>query len=550
MNLQIKIEASSAQAAQSIQGLSLSFAALGASITNAGKSLDRFSKQAKRFGSDFTRNITAPIAALAGLGLKKIFDEAVDSRGSAAMNEFAVSVQRLKKSFDELLITIGLQFAPVATAIANSFNNLIRIYQSLDAETKKLITNFALGAAAIGPLVLAFSAFLSIGGKILIALGGLVKVFGSLVGVLTSPVSIIIALGVSLAGLVNIFIKLRQTGSEWGEAFMQVLFLVSATFSKYITGTILDGVGLITQGLSKLFGLFDKDLAEAMNGATETIRGWSAGLDSTFDQAKTEIDSQLSSIGSSAGDAFTFGFSTKIGEAVNSFKEQFSNLTEGGEGGNVFTKFDERVKETSDALKANLASGLSDAMIDFAEGTESAGRAFEKFAQSFLRQIAKMIIQAQILRILQSSMPGLFPGAAAATAPVTAATGGYISGPGTGTSDSIPARLSNGEYVVRAAAVKKYGVDFFHNLNRMKNSGFSRKSRGGIPGFADGGLVSSPGQAPQVVIQNSGTPKEATSTNFDPSTGVTTVILDDISRNGPIAKSIQNNFGVKRGNFR
>jgi len=36
------------------------------------------------------------------------------------------------------------------------------------------------------------------------------------------------------------------------------------------------------------------------------------------------------------------------------------------------------------------------------------------------------------------------------------ATGGFISGPGTGTSDSIPARLSDGEYVINAAATKRY----------------------------------------------------------------------------------------------
>lgn len=40
---------------------------------------------------------------------------------------------------------------------------------------------------------------------------------------------------------------------------------------------------------------------------------------------------------------------------------------------------------------------------------------------------------------------------------VKAATGGKVSGPGTGRSDSVPALLSNGEYVVNAAASKKYG---------------------------------------------------------------------------------------------
>lgn len=52
---------------------------------------------------------------------------------------------------------------------------------------------------------------------------------------------------------------------------------------------------------------------------------------------------------------------------------------------------------------------------------------------------------------------------------VTVATGGRISGPGTGTSDSIPAWLSNGEAVLKASSLRKldakYGRGFFNTLN-------------------------------------------------------------------------------------
>lgn len=48
------------------------------------------------------------------------------------------------------------------------------------------------------------------------------------------------------------------------------------------------------------------------------------------------------------------------------------------------------------------------------------------------------------------------------------ATGGYISGPGTSTSDSIPTMLSNGEYVLNASSVDAIGVD---NLNRINAAG-------------------------------------------------------------------------------
>jgi hypothetical protein len=48
------------------------------------------------------------------------------------------------------------------------------------------------------------------------------------------------------------------------------------------------------------------------------------------------------------------------------------------------------------------------------------------------------------------------------------AQGGMVHGPGNGKSDSIDARLSNGEYVVQADAVRKYGQSFLDNVNAQK----------------------------------------------------------------------------------
>lgn len=59
------------------------------------------------------------------------------------------------------------------------------------------------------------------------------------------------------------------------------------------------------------------------------------------------------------------------------------------------------------------------------------------------------------------------------------ATGGYISGPGTGTSDSIMAMLSNGEYVINAATTKRW-LPFLEQINA---------NDGRLPAFANGGLV-------------------------------------------------------------
>jgi TP901 family phage tail tape measure protein len=53
----------------------------------------------------------------------------------------------------------------------------------------------------------------------------------------------------------------------------------------------------------------------------------------------------------------------------------------------------------------------------------------------------------------------------AAAAATKKASGGYVAGPGTATSDSIPAMLSDGEYVIRAASVQKYGRHTFDRMN-------------------------------------------------------------------------------------
>jgi hypothetical protein len=76
-----------------------------------------------------------------------------------------------------------------------------------------------------------------------------------------------------------------------------------------------------------------------------------------------------------------------------------------------------------------------------------------------------------------------------ATAGLGFASGGYVRGPGTGTSDSIPARLSHGEYVIKATAVKKYGVEFFNALNGARMPTLRRPTVAGLPAFASGGLV-------------------------------------------------------------
>ena len=82
------------------------------------------------------------------------------------------------------------------------------------------------------------------------------------------------------------------------------------------------------------------------------------------------------------------------------------------------------------------------------------------------------------------------------------AGGGPISGPGTWTSDSIPAMLSNGEYVVKSSSVAKYGQGMMDAINAGKyaKGGPVGYMNGGAVGFAEGGAVSGTSAFVNVIV--------------------------------------------------
>jgi lambda family phage tail tape measure protein len=97
------------------------------------------------------------------------------------------------------------------------------------------------------------------------------------------------------------------------------------------------------------------------------------------------------------------------------------------------------------------------------------------FTESIIADFAKIALKAAEQQVFSSVMSGvsMFSTGGAVG---SYADGGSIVGAGTGTSDSIPAMLSNGEYVLQASAVKKYGS----LLDAMNN---------GTAHFASGGAV-------------------------------------------------------------
>lgn len=162
-----------------------------------------------------------------------------------------------------------------------------------------------------------------------------------------------------------------------------------------------------------------------------------------------------------------------------------------------------RLKQT---IQDSLMGGLNKLFDSLIEGTASAKDAFRAFALDVvnsIRKVAQELLIQQMFRALfaggDSSWGSAFSrliGGGGQNVPAAAgfADGGYISGPGTATSDSIPAMLSNGEYVIRAAAVQSLGVGLLDMLNRhgsLHPVMANKYALGGIQKYADGGLVGS-----------------------------------------------------------
>jgi len=132
-------------------------------------------------------------------------------------------------------------------------------------------------------------------------------------------------------------------------------------------------------------------------------------------------------------------------------------------------------KSQSLILELSQAEIKLNLTVDSARLTKSIQSAVDSVGEVVipLRGVLGQELLDSISRVISSSIQKVGGFATGTNAP--------IMGPGTKTSDSILARLSRGEFVIRADAVSRYGSDFFAALNNMS-----------LPRFAQGGFVSIP----------------------------------------------------------
>lgn len=189
-------------------------------------------------------------------------------------------------------------------------------------------------------------------------------------------------------------------------------------------------------------------------------------------------------------------------------------------------------QERMNELRSATAGFLTDLRTGLKEGKSLA----DSFADAVGNLTEKMIemLQNELLMQLFKGMSGFSAGGSVGRGGGSIglyASGGAIRGPGTGTSDSVPAMLSNGEFVVRASEAKKHGA-----LLEAINSG-----RLHLPRFATGGPVNMPrissgggdtGSLSVQVVNQTGTPASgrAEVTRGVNGDAVVRVVLDAVKR--------------------
>tara|TARA_R110000803_G_scaffold178160_1_gene240561 strand:+ start:163 stop:2091 length:1929 start_codon:yes stop_codon:yes gene_type:complete len=255
----------------------------------------------------------------------------------------------------------------------------------------------------------------------------------------------------------------------------------------------IDGAKLLEMNaqlkLQKELGI--QNLVDAAEGNLKTLE---ASLRSDSKLSADQIDKVLTGA-KSAADVRTP--TERSADSLDAIKKDIAFIGQGGkikvdgsrDGGGTMGKDFLKGLQTSIDESMTFAKAASKTFTDtnFIKGIGTLGIVGDRLAESItpIKQMAETLpgilgtgltklttaIEGITGKIKQPPVPGVEP--------ENAATGGYISGPGSGTSDSIPARLSDGEYVINASAT------------RRNKSLLDKINSGGPVGYAAGGAVTS-----------------------------------------------------------
>lgn len=545
-------------------------------ITDLASALDTDLQSATMTVAKALESPAEAIGSLGRIGIKFTEDEkklidALVKTGQTAEAQ-SIILDKLKGKFDGVALAVSNTAFGSLVKLKNSFANLAeviggRLFNMLEPMIEKL-TNIFQSLQKTSPEVLDFAikvgALASALGPASIALAAFLANITLILNPITLGVGAIVAITSALDKLAEKF----EFVSRILSAFNTITFALVTTFNS----------------LALALTAVPRILLE-IGSATEKITGKSLGLENLRDSlsnVQKDIIENIKTTASITSNEFKNIFKGEKRDVISP-NDLFSNVNKFFDdakklGETTGQKFSEGVKigavseeyDINAALKARdemddeinrvklnamkltetgeiFSNSFTNAFSDIASGAKSLGDSFKDLGRSIVNSLFNAAIQGAFTKLFQN-LGGIFTvGGVAQGAPNLTghAEGGYISGAGTGTSDSILSRLSNGEYVINAASTKLFRpvLDYINNTKK----GFFPKSRFGMPAFAGGGEVSGNSGVTVNVINNSSQPVNArANTRFDGRQIIIDTFLEDARVNGPMSQSIQNVYGVRR----
>lgn len=258
-----------------------------------------------------------------------------------------------------------------------------------------------------------------------------------------------------------------------------------------------------------------KELMSTFGADPNSIKAYIDAIKTTVTDAMAEIDQAMATAGEDQaaginGLAKVLGMSPEAikdemaekNETLQEFADNYKErLKDAGEAETNQVKNTQKWKDAVVGYWQEAGQSMGEAFNSILTGTKSAGAALGDFVKTIFQNAMKMATKWLGLFAIYSivgspklaarwagySMFGFDFGDKVKGKFGFAASGGYISGPGTGTSDSIPMMLSNGEYVITSQAVNRIGRDNLDAINagRVPDMG----SSGGVTAISGGNVT-------------------------------------------------------------
>ncbi|MET3450098.1 phage tail tape measure protein [Curtobacterium sp. 1544] len=225
-----------------------------------------------------------------------------------------------------------------------------------------------------------------------------------------------------------------------------------------------------------------KDNGTSLDVTTEKGRANEAALDAIAQAAQNNAAALLKQTGSQdqATSAMESGRNSLIaalgqynitGQAAEDYADKILGTPDSW--ATLFTNNAGAASASASAYKAQL-----DALPTAKRTQINAATAAAKTAVQSVIDVVNNLPSSKTITITTNRVT---TGTADNTVGIFKAGGGHVRGPGSETSDSIPAMLSDNEYVIKASSVRKYGTGFLDRVNagRYANGGQVRKYAGG-----------------------------------------------------------------------